>query len=211
MLQNVRWIRHANPHHATFWNYLHQFPQQFGQGFSYITAICSSIFTCYPYFDYPLCIGHHIIQKLDLQTWVFGNWCYLQMIEQLFFWSLRQNSYLDLHVRAWFCSMYMHSSICNINGSRFYQYWIIQTTLSHPVLMLIISIKGFLLIFGKSSRAPPCFFPFSLFWPNSRTVLPEVALVVTLCCKTCRSNLANHTFQRLLNNFNDAVNLLYTN
>lgn len=44
---------------------------------------------------------------------------------------------------------------------------------AYPVLMEMISISGFFLIFGKSSRAPPNRFPLSFFWPSSLTEWPS--------------------------------------
>ncbi len=43
---------------------------------------------------------------------------------------------------------------------------------SYPVLMEMISISGFFLILGRSSRAPPRRLPFSFFWPSRRTEWP---------------------------------------
>ena len=45
-------------------------------------------------------------------------------------------------------------------------------TAAHPVLIAMISTRGFFRIFGRSNEAPPVFFPDSFFWPSSRTLLP---------------------------------------
>lgn len=50
--------------------------------------------------------------------------------------------------------------------------WMFVRHTAYPVLMEIISISGFFLILGKSSRAPPSLFPFSFFWPSRRTEWP---------------------------------------
>lgn len=50
--------------------------------------------------------------------------------------------------------------------------WMFVRHTAYPVLMEIISISGFFLILGKSSRAPPSRFPFSFFWPSRRTEWP---------------------------------------
>lgn len=55
--------------------------------------------------------------------------------------------------------------------------WVLSSTcvsVSYPVLMEMISIRGFFLILGRSSLAPPSLRPPSFFWPNRRTEWPEV-------------------------------------
>lgn len=48
-----------------------------------------------------------------------------------------------------------------------------SVAVSYPVLMEMISMRGFFLILGKSSLAPPSLRPPSFFWLNRRTEWPE--------------------------------------
>ena len=59
----------------------------------------------------------------------------------------------------------------NISESFFllFQIPIIFLNKTNPVLIAIISIKGFFLTFGKLSDAPPVFFPSNFFCPNNLT------------------------------------------
>ena len=52
--------------------------------------------------------------------------------------------------------------------------------LTNPVLIAMISIRGFFLILGRDRLAPPCFLPLSFLGPNTRIVLPGGRVVSIL-------------------------------
>ena len=98
---------------------------------------------------------------------------------------------------------------------------------SYPVLIAIISISGFLLIFGKLRDAPPAFLPSCFLGPSARTWFPEIivddtplltrpiyrCLFLLVDCSFMRVSISLAeiiTFQGFFYYLHHAINLLHS-